>query len=101
MGDSTLIEFLRDHAIVIASAALVLWLLAMGIIALLLFKKLNTTITTVRQTVSSVQGSAEALRDSVAGKNLFFGIAAAGLGKGLGALFRSATRRRQKYSDHE
>ena len=93
VGDSTLIEFLRDLFIVIAGAALVIWLLVMGIIAILIYKKFNAALLAVRNTAHNLQEGGQAFKDSFSGKNPLFGIAAAGLGKAIGAMVRSAFRR--------
>ncbi|MDE2963578.1 MAG: hypothetical protein OXU26_06680 [Acidobacteriota bacterium] len=93
VGDSTLVEFIRDIVVIVAGLALVLWLLLLAIIALVLVKKINSTVTAVRTSAHSLAEGGQALRDSFAGKNPFFGIAAAGMGRAIGALVRSAFRR--------
>ncbi len=93
MGDSTLVEFLRDIFIIIAGAAVVLWSLVMVIIAILIYKKLNLALTAARNAAHNLSESGQAVRDSFAGKNPFFGIAAAGLGKAISSMVRSAFRR--------
>ena len=93
MGDSTLVEFLRDIFIIIAGGALLLWSLVMVIIAILVYKKLNAALFAVRNTAHNLSESGQAVRDSFAGKNPLFGIAAAGLGKAISSLVRSTFRR--------
>ena len=93
MGESTLVEFIRDISIIIAGAALVLWLLVMVTIAILLYKKINAALSAVRHSAHNLAEGGQALRDSFAGKNPLFGIAAAGLGKAIGGLLRSTFRR--------
>lgn len=93
MGDSTLVEFIRDIVIIAAGLALVLWLLIMAIIAIVLVKKINAALAAVRTSAHNLAEGGQALRDSFAGKNPFFGIAAAGLGRAVGAMVRSAFRR--------
>ena len=93
MGDSTLVEFLRDIFIIVASVALALWLLVMGIIAIVVVKKLNAAISAVRHAAASLQEGGQAIKDSLGGKNPFLGIAAAGVGKVIGAMVRGAFRR--------
>ena len=101
MGDSTLIEFLRDLSIVIASGVLVLSLLVMVVIALLLYKKLNAVLLAVRQTAANMQESAQAVRNSFTGRNPLLGLATAGLGKAMGVLFRAATSRRSRANEKQ
>ena len=93
MGDSTLVEFIRDIFIILAGGALVLWSLAMVIIAILVYKRLNATLSAARNAARNLSESGQAFRDSFAGKNPLFGIAAAGFGKAISALVRSAFRR--------
>ena len=93
MGEGTLVEFIRDIAIIVAGAALVLWLLVMVTIAILLYKKINAALSAVRHSAHNLAEGGQALRDSFAGKNPLFGIAAAGFGKAISALLRSTFRR--------
>ena len=93
MGDSTLVEFLRDLSIIIVGSALVVWLLVMAVIAILVYKKLNAALASVKQSARNIQESSQAVKDSLAGKNPVFRIAAAGVGKAIGLLFRAATKR--------
>ena len=93
MGDSTLVEFIRDISIIVAGFTLVLSLLVMIIIALLIYKKINAALSAVRHSAHSLAEGGQALKESFAGKNPLFGIAAAGLGKAVGGLFRSTFRR--------
>lgn len=93
MGDSTLVEFIRDLSIIVAGGALVLWLLLMGIIAILVFKKLNAAIAAARNAAHNLSEGGQSIKDSFAGKNPFFGIAAAGVGRAISSLVRSTFRR--------
>lgn len=93
VGDSTLVEFIRDIAIIIAGGALALWLLVMGVIAVLVYKKINAALAAVRHSAQNLAEGGQALKDSFAGKNPLLGIAAAGVGKALGGLLRSTFRR--------
>ena len=93
VGDSTLVEFIRDIVVIAAGLALVLWLSLMAIIALVLVKKINAAVTAVRTSAHNLAEGGQALKDSFAGKNPLLGIAAAGMGRAIGALFRSAFKR--------
>ena len=93
MGDSTLVEFLRDLSIIIAGTAMVIWLLVMATIAIMVYKKFNAALVAVRSTAHSLQEGGMAIKDSFAGKNPLFGIAAAGFGKAIGAMVRGAFKR--------
>jgi hypothetical protein len=93
VGDSTLIEVIRDISIIIAGGALVLWLLVMATIAVLVYKKINAALSAVRHSAQNLAEGGQAIKESFVGKNPLFGIAAAGLGKAVGGLFRSTFRR--------
>ena len=93
MGDNTLVEFIRDIVIIIAGLALVLWFLLMAIIAIVLVKKTREAMTVVRTSAHNLAEGGQALRDSFAGKNPLLGIAAAGMGRAISALLRSAFKR--------
>lgn len=93
MGDSTLIEVIRDISIIVAGAALVVWLLVMAAIAVLVYKKINAALSAVRHSAHNLAEGGQAIRESFAGKNPLFGIAAAGFGKAISVLLRSTFRR--------
>lgn len=93
MGDSTLVEFLRDISIIVAAVAVVLWTVVMVTVAILVYKKLNAALYAARSAAHNLSESGQAVRDSFAGKNPFFGIAAAGLGKAISSIVKSAFRR--------
>ena len=65
MGDSMDIEFLRDLVIVIAGAALVLWLIVMAIIAILLYRKVSAVLTLARSALASIQDGSKAIREAL------------------------------------
>ena len=94
LGDSSLVEFLRDISIIIAGGVITVWLLVLAIAAVVLYKKVSGALTAVKQTAKTAQEKTRAIGDELANANLGHNAAAVGVGIGKlgGFLLRSMVR---------
>ena len=85
MGDSSVVEFLRDLSIIIAVGVGGVLLLILTVAALALYKKLSRTLSALQGTAENAQEGSRALLDNVI--KPVAGNAAASYGAGRAASF--------------
>lgn len=65
MGDSSVVEFLRDLSIIIAVGMSGVLLLVLTLVALMLYKKVSRTLTAIQGAAESAQQGSKAILDKI------------------------------------
>ncbi len=96
MGDSSVVEFLRDLSIIIAVGVSSVSLLILTVAALALYKKLSRTLNALQGTAQNVQEGSRALLDNVIKPVTGNAAASHGAGRAAGFLFGFIRKRGSK-----
>ena len=96
MGDSSVVEFLRDLSIIIAVGVGGISLFILTVAALVLYKKLNRTLSALQGTAENAQEASRALLDNVIKPVTGNAAASHGAGRAAGFLFGFMRKRGSK-----
>ena len=96
MGDSSVVEFLRDLSVIIAVGIGTVLLLTLTIVSVMIYRKLTITLTALQRTAQNAQEGSKAILDKVVKPMTGNATASYGAGQVAGFLLGFFKRRNPK-----